>query len=202
MLRALTLRHTFIDVLIGVSMNAYEIVFSAELVAGAQPEKVRANLAKLFQADAERLELLFSGRRLVLKNNLDAATAEKYRATLERAGARVYVLEMNALPPMEEVELAPPPDAPTWLRKSTVTQARLQIKPRDVYMAAFADVDAPDYSVAEAGVDLLPAKLQPAGPSLDLSRLSLAPVGSDMGQADTPEPDAAPDTSHLRIIPE
>ncbi len=136
-------------------MSVYEIVFSAELVAGAQPEKVRANLGKLFNADAERLELLFSGRRLVLKNNLDAATAEKYRATLERAGARVHVLEMNTPLPMEEVELAPPPDAPTWLRKSQATPqsgtGRLQIKPRDAYMAAFASVDAPDYSVAEAG---------------------------------------------------
>ncbi|OUM09338.1 hypothetical protein BW686_01185 [Pseudomonas syringae] len=181
-------------------MNVYEIVFSAELVAGAQPEKVRANLAKLFQADAERLELLFSGRRLVLKNNLDAATAEKYRATLERAGARVHILEMNAPPPMEEVELAPPPDAPTWLRKSPISQGRLQIKPRDAYMAAFVDVDAPDYSVAEAGVDLMPGKPRPVAPSLDLSRLSLAPVGADMGQADKPAPDAAPDTSHLRIL--
>ncbi|MDU8501862.1 hypothetical protein RYB01_22115 [Pseudomonas syringae] len=187
-------------------MSVYEIVFSAELVAGAQPEKVRANLGKLFNADAERLELLFSGRRLVLKNNLDAATAEKYRATLERAGARVHVLEMNTPLPMEEVELAPPPDAPTWLRKSPASPqpgaGRLQIKPRDAYMAAFENVDAPDYSVAEAGADLLPAKAQPAAPLLDLSRLSLAPVGSDMGQAERPESQAAPDTSYLKIIPE
>ncbi|KPW13593.1 hypothetical protein ALP66_100559 [Pseudomonas amygdali pv. photiniae] len=194
------------DVLTGVSMSVYEIVFSAELVAGAQPEKVRANLGKLFNADAERLELLFSGRRLVLKNNLDAATAEKYRATLERAGARVHVLEMNTPLPMEEVELAPPPDAPTWLRKSQATPqsgtGRLQIKPRDAYMAAFESVDAPDYSVAEAGVDLLPAKPQPAAPLLDLSRFSLAPVGSDMGHVERPESQAAPDTSHLKVIPE
>ncbi|KAA8713821.1 hypothetical protein [Pseudomonas cannabina] len=187
-------------------MSIYEIVFSAELVAGARPEKVRANLGKLFQADAERLELLFSGRRLVLKNNLDAATAEKYRATLERAGARVHVVEMvvehDTSPPMEEVELAPPPDAPTWVRKSPASQARLQIKPRDVYMAAFVDVDAPDYSVAEAGVDLMPAKPQPVAPPLDLSRLSLAPVGSDMGQAEKLVSKAVPDTSRLRVIQE
>ncbi|RML52733.1 hypothetical protein PSCFBP3800_04391 [Pseudomonas syringae group genomosp. 3] len=196
------LRHTFTDVLIGVSMNVYEIVFSAELVAGAQPEKVRANLGKLFQADAERLELLFSGRRLVLKNNLDAATAEKYRATLERAGAVVQVLEMNVPPPMEEVELAPPPDEPTWLRKASGSTGRLQIKPRDAYMAAFMDVDAPDYSVADTGADMSEAKPEPVAPLLDLSRLSLAPPGSDMGQAVQTVSKAPPDTSHLRVIPE
>ncbi|HXR02669.1 MAG TPA: hypothetical protein VN798_20035, partial [Pseudomonas sp.] len=69
-------------------MKLYEIVFSGQLVTGAQLDRVQANLAKLFQADAQRIALLFSGRRLVLKNNLDQAAAEKYRATLERAGAR------------------------------------------------------------------------------------------------------------------
>jgi hypothetical protein len=69
-------------------------------------------------------------------------------------------------------------------------------------MAAFVDVDAPDYSVAEAGVELLPDKPQPVAPLLDLSRLSLAPVGSDMGQVEKPESQEAPDTSHLKIIPE
>ncbi len=65
-------------------MSRFEIAFSGQLVAGARPEVVKANLAKLFQADAQRIELLFSGRRVVIKNNLDAASAEKYRSVLER----------------------------------------------------------------------------------------------------------------------
>lgn len=43
-------------------MSRFEIAFSGQLVAGARPEVVKANLAKLFQADAQRIELLFSGR--------------------------------------------------------------------------------------------------------------------------------------------
>ncbi|MCF5707414.1 hypothetical protein GIV19_08935 [Pseudomonas syringae] len=194
-------------------MSRYEIVFDGQLVAGAQPEKVKANLGKLFQADASRLELLFSGRRLVLKNSLDADTAEKYRATLERAGAIVEVVQMNApqavdaveapqaahINEVEEVELARPPDEPTWLRKISVKPGRLQIKPRDAYMAAFSDVDAPDYSVAEAGSDMQDPKPDPVPPALDLSRLSVAPVGSDMGQAPRGTDKTAPDTSHLKL---
>lgn len=72
-------------------MSRFEIAFSGQLVAGARPEVVKANLAKLFQADAQRIELLFSGRRVVIKNNLDAASAEKYRSVLERAGAIAVV---------------------------------------------------------------------------------------------------------------
>lgn len=86
-------------------MSRFEIAFSGQLVAGARPEVVKANLAKLFQADAQRIELLFSGRRVVIKNNLDAASAEKYRSVLERAGAIAVVAEME----IEEVVMAPPP---------------------------------------------------------------------------------------------
>lgn len=86
-------------------MSRFEIAFSGQLVAGARPEVVKANLAKLFQADAQRIELLFSGRQVVIKNNLDAASAEKYRSVLERAGAIAVVAEME----IEEVVMAPPP---------------------------------------------------------------------------------------------
>ncbi|HFH2600327.1 TPA: hypothetical protein ACGJPX_005677, partial [Pseudomonas aeruginosa] len=36
-------------------------------------------------------------------------------------------------------------------------------------------------------------------PKLDLSRFSVAPVGSDMGQARSEPAAPAPDTSHLRL---
>lgn len=57
-------------------------------------------------------------------------------------------------------------------------------------MAAFAEVDAPDFGLAPVGADLQDAKAEAEAPKLDLSRFSVAPVGSDMGQA-RPEP-AAP----------
>ena len=75
-------------------MTRYEIAFSGQLVEGAPLASVQANLARLFQADAQRIAQLFSGRRVVIKNNLDEVGAEKYRLTLERAGAVVEVLAM------------------------------------------------------------------------------------------------------------
>jgi hypothetical protein len=180
-------------------MNLYEIVFNGQLIPGAQRERVQANLGKLFHADAQRLELLFSGRRLVLKNNLDAQAAEKYRSTLERAGALVDVVGMEQQ--IEEVELAPPPDEPAWRRTSPRRNGRLQVAPRDVYMAAFVDVDAPDFALLETGSDLQDAKPEVVGPRLDLSRMSLAPTGSDMGQMENPPAGPAPDTSRLSLKP-
>ncbi|ARS49879.1 hypothetical protein ACRS3X_14105 [Ectopseudomonas hydrolytica] len=182
-------------------MSRYEIAFSGQLVPGAQPELVKANMAKLFQADAQRIAQLFSGRRIVIKNNLDAAGAEKYRATLERAGARVEVVDMDM--PIEEVELAPPPPLETAGAPVAPAAAprpgRLQVAPRDEYMAAFSEVDAPDFGIAPVGADLQDAKPDAQAPRVDLSQFSLAPVGSDMGQAKAEAAAPPPDTSHLKL---
>ncbi|MGG2397651.1 hypothetical protein ACJRW5_12005 [Pseudomonas sp. SH1-B] len=181
-------------------MSRYEIAFSGQLVPGAQPELVKANMAKLFQADAQRIAQLFSGRRIVIKNNLDAAAAEKYRSTLERAGALVEVIDMDML--IEEVELAPPPPAepaPAAAVAVAGKPARLQVAPRDEYMAAFSEVEAPDFGIAPVGADLQDTKPDAEAPSVDLSQFSLAPVGSDMGQAKNDPAAPPPDTSHLKL---
>lgn len=192
-------------------MARYEIAFAGQVLPGAQLEQVKANLAKLFQADAQRIALLFSGRRIVIKNNLDAAGAEKYRSTMERAGALAVVHEMPE--EIEEIELAPPPaagpaqPAPTPLAQPVEARAevpesstrRLQVAPRDEYMAAFAGVDAPDFGIAPLGDDLQDDKPQPAAPAVDLSQFSLAPTGSDMGQVKAAPAAPPPDVSHLKL---
>lgn len=183
-------------------MSLYEIAFSGQLLPGAKLEQVEANLTKLFQADAQRIALLFSGRRIVIKQNLDFAAVEKYRQAMERAGAHVEIKPMPV--DVEEIELAPPPpaapDASTAPASSkTPAPAALRITPRDEYMAAFADVEAPDFGVAPIGVDLQDARPEPQAPRVDLSQFSLAPVGSDMGETPRAAGGPAPDTSHLKL---
>lgn len=185
-------------------MGRYEIAFSGKLVPGARPELVQANLGKLFQADAQRIAALFSGRRVILKSNLDEAAAEKYRSTLERAGALVEVLSMEL--EIEEVELAPPPEPdpeplarPVAAPAQAPTPGRLKVVPRDEYMAAFVGVDAPDFGIAPVGADLQDAKPEAPPPRFDFSGMSLAPVGSDMGQHKSTPSGPPPDTSHLRL---
>ena len=180
-------------------MRLYEIAFSGRLLPGAQPDAVKANLARLFQADAQRIALLFSGRRMVIKNNLDEAAAEKYRVALERAGALAEVSSMEV--DVEEVEMAPPPPMPAAAPTAeSAPTRRLQVAPRDEYMAAFVDVDAPDFGIAPVGADLQDRKPEPQAPTVDLSALSLAPVGSDMGQAKAAPAAPAPDVSHIRLM--
>jgi hypothetical protein len=193
-------------------MSLYEIAFTGQVVPGAALEQVKENLARLFQADAQRIALLFSGRRIVIKSNLDAAGAEKYRATMARAGALAIVQALD----VEEVEMAPPPApapitapapapapavaavaAAPMAAASSGTSAR--VIPRDEYMAAFSDVEAPDFGIAPVGTDLQDAKPEAQAPQVDFSQFSLAPTGSDMGQAKAAPAGPPPDTSHLRL---
>ncbi|QKZ03407.1 hypothetical protein [Pseudomonas eucalypticola] len=179
-------------------MGLFEIVFRGELVAGAQLALVKANLAKLFQADSTRIDALFGGRRLVLKSDLDAQAAEKYRATLERAGIVVTVEPVPVQ--VEEIEMAPPPDAPGFQRRPPNKLEQPWV-PRDCYMAAFVEVQAPAYDIAEVGADLQARKPAVQAPKVNLAQFSLAPAGSDMGQARGPASPPVPDTSHLKLMP-
>jgi len=181
-------------------MSFYEIVFSGDTVPGASLAAVKSNLARLFQADEQRIALLFSGRRLVLKNNLDEAAARKYQATLERAGALALMVEMAVQ--VEEIEMAPPPDSGGHGPQAATpsSPARAKVVPRDVYMAAFVDVDAPDYAIARVGADLQDARAAVQPPDLDLSQLSIAPAGVDLGQVTAPQVALAPDISHLKLV--
>lgn len=184
-------------------MSLYEIAFSGQLLPGARLEQVEANLTRLFQADAQRIALLFSGRRIVIKQNLDYDAVEKYRLAMERAGAQVEVKPMPV--DVEEIELAPPPPTPPAASTaaapsaSNASPAALKVTPRDEYMAAFADVEAPDFGIAPVGVDLQDAHPEPEAPRVDLSQFSLAPVGSDMGEAPRDTNAVVPDTSHLKL---
>jgi hypothetical protein len=145
---------------------------------------------------------------MVIKTGLDEAGAEKYRVTLERAGAvaEVRVLDVE----VEEVELAPPPQpqsqqpavsAAPVAAPSTTPASAAKVVPRDEYMAAFADVQAPDFGIAPVGVDLQDEKPETPAPVVDLSQFSLAPAGSDMGEIPRKLDGPLPDISHLKLEP-
>lgn len=182
-------------------MSRYEIAFSGELAPGATLEQVEANLTRLFQADAQRIALLFSGRRVVIKQDLDYDSVEKYRQAMARAGA---VAEVRPMPvEVEEIELAPPPEeTPTTppTPEPGATLKPLEVTPRDEYMAAFVDVAAPDFGIAPVGTDLQDRHPSTPAPSLDLSQFSLAPVGSDISERRRASDVPAPDTSHLKLV--
>lgn len=78
-----------------MSSQLYRIVFDGEINRGSTLAQVKRDLAALFQADAEVIDQLFSGRPIVLKRGLDAETAIQYVSAMSRAGA---VSRMEPMP--------------------------------------------------------------------------------------------------------
>ncbi len=77
-------------------MPRYEIAFSGQIRPGFGMDEVKGNLMNLFQCDAQRIEALFSGRRVIIKPALDQESVEKYRQVLLQAGAEIEINESAA----------------------------------------------------------------------------------------------------------
>lgn len=188
-------------------MAGYEVVFQGKAKEGVTPEQARARIGQLFKADDKQLDVLFSGRRVVIKQGLDQTAAEKYRQAIERAGAVCVIQPMsNGVPADNKAAEAPaqtpaqptPTSNPEPAPAAPAAPAALQ--PRDEFMAAFSDVDAPDLPIAPLGADMQHEYADHVPLDLDLSAYTLAPPGSDLEQLATPTPPALPDTSHLQLM--
>ena len=66
-------------------------------------------------------------------------------------------------------------------------------------MAAFSNVEAPDFGIAPLGDDLQDEYRDFTPLPLDLSALSLAPPGADLDELKHDKPVSIPDTSHLKL---
>lgn len=173
-------------------MAIFEVVFHGKVRPGIDAEQARTRIGQLFQVDDRQLDMLFSGRRIVIKQGLDEAGAEKYRQAIERAGALCEVQPVSA-------EQAAPPAAPVVAQPQVASPTSTGPAPRDEFMAAFVDVEAPDLPLAPLGADMQDSYVDHAPLDIDLSAFTLAPAGADLAQRAAAPPPPAPDTSHLRM---
>lgn len=192
----------------------FTVVFSGRLVDGADGAQVRENLAKVFKADAARIDGMFSGKRVVIKSNLPEAKARNYQAVLAKAGAVVELVASGAqaaepAPAATTPSSATPTAAP---KQSSATTARspqpppqapdLTIAEPGVILVEYqppppAEFDTTQFDLAEVGVTLIePAPVVPA--DFDTSTLALAPPGAQLSEPE-PVPPADFDTSGLSL---
>jgi len=83
-----------------MSDATYAVVFTGEIADGFDREEVKAGFGRLFGLGAERLEQLFSHPRVVLKQGLPRADAERYLATLGQIGAVAALEPLAAAAPV------------------------------------------------------------------------------------------------------
>ena len=71
--------------------NNYMIVFYGEILPDKDLQTVKENMLNLFHLSAEQLDILFSGKRQIVKKNIFNDAAMKYKYEIEKAGAVCHV---------------------------------------------------------------------------------------------------------------
>jgi hypothetical protein len=192
-----------------MSDQLFEVAFSGQISEGANLEEVKARVGKMFNADDAKLAQLFSGKRIVIKKNIDQATAAKYKTALNRAGAECEVSSPGGAAPATQAAAATPAVAPA---ESSVASASSsaeyetnydgevepppQVDPLGITGDQIEDLAV---SIAPIGSELQDSYVEPEAPQIDIIGLDIAPVGSNIGAAKKdPEP-PLPDTSGITL---
>ena len=171
----------------------FEVAFSGQIKDGADIEQVKQKVGAMFKADATKLAHLFSGKRMVIKKNIDFAVANKYQVALDKAGAICEIKSLTEADPNEQVKEI----------KEPVAQARedMPSAPKTDPLGIKAD-DIADLSVviAPVGSDMQDDVKQPVAPDLDISGLDMAPAGSDLGQTKKKDDPLPPSTEGIDFV--
>lgn len=203
-----------------MTQNTFQIVFSGVTVPGADREQVKRNLAQLFKVPAERIEPMFSGRRVVVKKGLPQEMAAKYQAALRKAGAVCEVVDAAAAPAARPAATPPqraPEPAATQAPATAPASpsAAVSTEGPAVFGASEPRAAQPATAPAQGGATAGEPDLAPAGapiPSLAISRATVKEAPQGFGELegvmidqpermvaadDTPPPDI--DTSSLTV---
>ena len=199
-----------------MSDELFEVAFSGQISDGAEPGEVKAKVAKMFNADDAKLAQLFSGRRVVIKKNIDQATAAKYQAALNRAGAECEICLMGGTPAAQSAPVAaaaPAPAAPAAAKPASAAASAVEIETGDYGEVAPPPATDPlgitgdqiedlAVSIAPVGSELQSDYEEIAEPEFDLNGLEVAPVGSDLDSAPKKPAPPPPDTSGITMADE
>jgi hypothetical protein len=196
-----------------MSDQLFEVAFSGQISAGADPQEVKAKVGKIFNADDAKLAQLFSGNRIVIKKNIDQATAAKYQTALNRAGAECEISPLGgeAAAPQTATAAATDTAAPTAPAEAAAPAASAAPVSQQIETSYDGEVIPPPQtdplgitgdqiedlavSMAPIGSELQDTYQQAEEPEIDTSEFEIAPVGSELGkpkkEADPPPPDTS-----------
>lgn len=180
----------------------YHIYFAGELQEGHALADVQAKIAKLFNANDATLAKLFSGETQMIKRDCDRATAAKYKAAMEKAGAKpiikVAASETEAAAPVAPAQQTPKPREQTAAEKIAALAAAADAPPTVTNTDSSAQGTGID--LAEPGSDVLreDERSTVEAAEVDVSGLVLDEHTDRLAPQAPPAPEA-PDTSHLNV---
>jgi hypothetical protein len=211
----------------------YRLVFRGEVLDGQHRAVVKRRLKAALDLTEPQLETLFSGNAVVVKKGVDAAATARYKNLFRDAGARLRVARTGepqagnggaadvSSGAGEEAEGAADADPDPEGAFSVV----LDYRPPP--SAPAPEIDAPDFVVANVGVNLVDAGAVPVSgvrevffellehgvdlldrssvdtnePEVPIVDFELADVGADIGVGiDAGQMHAVPDISHQELV--
>jgi len=204
----------------------YRLVFRGEILEGHHKALVKRRLKELIQADESRMEKLFSGSSVVIRQDVDRKTAARYQAQFKQAGGRLRIIAEEGQNLSRQHETAepsparnsvghaagddvsftvelnyqPPPSAPApEIHAPDFGVAVPGANLIDVVEAPPLVVPEPEFELAEAGVDLLTERAEVEPVEVGSLDFEVAELGADIGVATLEPSMPAPDVSHLQL---
>lgn len=145
----------------------YNVYFAGQIQDGQQLDSVKARLAKLFNADEQTLQKLFSGKAQLLKRNCDKATAVKYKSAIEKAGG------VPVIKAAQETSSAAPQPSQNSAKQPTAAE-------KIAALAAAADTGAGATQAAEERPAAAAAESTAESAAADTNGIVLAPEGTEV----------------------
>lgn len=184
----------------------YNVYFAGRLVEGHDLGTVRKKLAKVFNADQQTLNKLFSGEVQLIKSDCDKATAVKYKIVMQRAGAEPTLAQVASA--SKQADAASLKTQTVGEKIAAITAAPITDSsdiPRSMAKAlAMLQEDTPvigEIGLSPVGTDVLQIneRATPISLSVDTAALTLNTVGQRLSHKPS-SPPAMPDTRHLKMM--
>ena len=173
--------------------DQFKLVYAGEISDGQHAAVVKKRLAGVLKLDDERMDVLFSGKAVVVKKSTDARTAARYQEVFKKAGARLRVQPVEGAAPQGGAATpapAPEPDPPQ------AAAARAETPASDTASAGSADGNL---QVMPVGSDVLTDAERPDAPMAEVDTSHLSVQGA-VFVTDEPEAEVdAPNVDHLSV---
>lgn len=197
--------------------NTFEVIFSGEVLDGFDPAETRAKIGKMFNADETKIARLFSGNNIVIKKDLDEATAYKYVGAFKSAGAKAIARDSAASTspaPAKPAAVAPtsaakPATAPaaqkpaatggTVFEHSGEASAHLTEAPK-TQVNLDSNPDLSGISLREPTGNLVDPSGDVPEANIDTSIFSLAETGATIGVNKEEPEEFNPDLSGIKLV--
>ncbi|WP_295384534.1 hypothetical protein [uncultured Thiodictyon sp.] len=167
-----------------MSDQRFDLSYAGLLAPGADPDLARQHLAAAFKLSEQGVERLFTGQPVIVKRDVDEATASKFKKVFAQAGA-ILTITAVAGPDVvvEEPTDAPPAPRPQASGSDTANLALAPVggvleqppeaEPPPLNTSYLSLVDGQGWTLEDC--EPLPTPI----PEPDISYLSLAPADTD-----------------------